>query len=238
MPSICRLFLPALLCSLASAADVTIDLPGSTANWDPALYGAMFDAPSDQQAQAEDIEIVGNSVHPTMYLRYDDQGTIATDSDDEVGFRVRVAGSGATGALAFNSGYILIAVESTGDSAIDFFIGFAGKGNDAAQGIDVYDAGTDTNTSPSTTSIAAPVRLTGFTASNFTMVQVSSTNDPIAGLDTDLNNAPNLTTFKGVDCFLSFKIGFGALESALSAKGVAITSTSQRSSRYSPLGRP
>ena len=61
-------FVPALLAigALAVAADTTIDLSGSTTNWDVLLRGAQFDTANDQQAQAADIELVGNATHGMM----------------------------------------------------------------------------------------------------------------------------------------------------------------------------
>ena len=85
------------------------------------LKGAQFDYPSDQQATAKDLELVGNATHTLFYTYFEDNGT-ATDTDDWLYFRVRMAGSKSSSRSDFTSGYVFVGVDVNGDGEIYFFL--------------------------------------------------------------------------------------------------------------------
>ncbi|HIJ49290.1 MAG TPA: DUF4347 domain-containing protein, partial [Gammaproteobacteria bacterium] len=213
------------LSTLASYQEtLAIDLAGSTANWDIVLKGNSFDYSDDQQAPSADLDLVGGKDDALLYMKFDDKGT--GTADDELGFRVRVNGSGSQSSSVFSSGYVFIGVDSDLDGAIEFFISISTKNN---SGIEVWSPGTGANTSPSTTTITSGVEILSedsFNSTNYSFTPVSNTTDPNAtfnDLDTNTDVTLGNRTYDEVDHFLSFKFSFATLVSKLADKGITIT---------------
>ena len=174
-------------------ARAEIFVNGPTIDWAVVQYpGVTSDWPTDQQANAPDLEIVGDATHPAIYTQFDDAET-SDPADGEIAFRLRVSGAKKTTEYA---GYAWIGVDVDIDGALDIFL-IASKNT-----IGIYDAGSDTNTSPNTTSVSkTPDWSTPSTSLNFGWVPVSLTTDP-AVTNTDVDNAG------GTDYFVSFKVPF------------------------------
>ncbi|MDX1804054.1 MAG: Ig-like domain-containing protein [Alcanivorax sp.] len=208
------LVLALLLCSQARAAVTPITLAGPVSDWDVIMQGAAFDPGNDQQASSNPgVDLVGTDQDATLFTIYDDKGTTADIGDDELAFRVRVGGANSQGAFG---GYIWIGIDVDLDGDLDAFIGVNGNGKTGTQfsgNVNVYDAGTDLNTSPSTSSATNPVTVATLqdNGTNFSFDTVDSVTDPSAS-NTDIN----LDT--KTDRFISFKVSWSAIKTALNAK--------------------
>ena len=130
------------------------DLGGSTANWSVVLKGDTFDPVNDTQAGKADTDLVGDANHATLYTAFDDGGT-ATESDDVIGFRLRI-GNDTDGAY---TAVALIGVDVNGDGAIDVYMSYDGRQN--GLGVTLWQPGAGLNLSPSSSSITNGVAATG-----------------------------------------------------------------------------
>jgi len=217
----------------SGAFTVSMSLTAPTTVWKPVLYGVSSDYVNDTQANANDLDLVGNAGHPVLYTYYDDNGTSATDTDDFLYFRVRVGGSKSNSSSLFSSGYIFLGVDVNGDGKVDFFISITERTNNEKR-ISVWSAGSGLNVSPSTTTLTGELPIVSFTV-NPTYVDfspVTPVNDPTV-TDVNLNDAalgtaPLALTIN--DHFLSFKLPFNnttpatdSLKEALAAKGFSVT---------------
>lgn len=196
------------------AAVTPIDLTGPVGNWDIVMKGTAFDPGNDQQASSNPgVDIVGTDLDATMLTIYDDKGTLADTSDDELAFRVRVGGANSQGAFGGN---LWIGMDVDLDGDLDAFIGMDGDGKTGASfdgNVNVYEAGNDLNTSPSTSSAINPVLIGTLldNGTNFSVDTVDAITDPNAST-TDIN-------IDGMaDRFISFKVSWDALKAALNAK--------------------
>ncbi|EDY19316.1 outer membrane protein [Chthoniobacter flavus Ellin428] len=211
---------------------VSMSLTAPTSVWKTVLYGPSSDFVNDTQANAADLDLVGNAGHPVLYTYYDDNGT-GSDTDDFLYFRVRVGGSKSSSSSVFTSGYIFLGVDVNGDGKIDFFISIT-KRTTGEQRISVWSPGSGLNVSPSTTTITGELPVVSF-ATNPTFVDfspVTPVNDPTV-TDVNLNDAALGTSPLPLninDHFLSFKIPFNnsssatdSLKEALAAKGLSVT---------------
>ena len=171
-----------------SGADIVDDatvtfyqLNGSSEDWKVILKGSNFDPGGDQQAVSNSsIDLIGTANDGTMYAIYD-AGLLTDDvSDDKVCYRFRVGGSKSN---SF-SGYIWIGVnvDPLTDGDNDVYLRVSGNGKSGAQfsgEVTVYDSGTGTNTSPSTSSVTNGVVATSLTDdSNFEFSQIGGVPDP------------------------------------------------------------
>ncbi|MBT7081619.1 MAG: DUF4347 domain-containing protein, partial [Chloroflexi bacterium] len=211
------------LSTLASyEGTLAIAINGSTADWDVVLKGSKFDNADDQQSPQTDLDLVGNSTHALLYMKFDEKD--AGTADDEIGFRVRVTGSKSSTSSSFSSGYIFTGVDSDLDGDLDFFISISTKNN---SGIQVWSPGTGANNSPSTTTITSGVQIVSeddFDSTNYSFTPVSSTTDPSA-VNNDMKTSSNLSlsgNYDEVDHFLSFKFSFASLVTALGNKLITI----------------
>jgi len=218
--------------ALSNSFNVSMSLTAPTSVWKRVLDGPSSDFVNDTQANAADLDLVGNAGHPVLYTYYDDNGN-ASDTDDFLYFRVRVGGSKSSSSSVFTSGYIFLGVDVNGDGRIDFFISIT-KRTTGEQRISVWSPGSGLNVSPSTTTITSELPIVNF-ATNPTFVDfspVTPTNDPTA-TDVNLNDAALGTSplpLNVNDHFLSFKIPFNnsssatdSLKEALAAKGLSVT---------------
>lgn len=196
------------------AAVTPIDLTGPVSSWDIIMQGTAFDPGNDQQASSNPgVDIVGTDLDATMLTIYDDKGTPGDTSDDELAFRVRVGGANSQGGFGGN---LWIGMDVDLDGDLDAFIGMDGDGKTGASfdgQVQVYEAGNDLNTSPSTSSAINPVWVADLldNGTNYSFDTVDGITDPNAS-NTDING--DLDT----DRFISFKINWDALKAALNAK--------------------
>ena len=187
----------------------TTDLVGNTA-WYALLKGANFDPYSDTQASKAGTEIIGNATHPSFYVNYDDNGTttgIDPELDDVLSLRIRIGDETKT----THSAYAFFGVDADNDGVLDVFFS-SGSGI-----IAIYNAGGDSNTSPSTTSLSASTNTYPQSTSNYNFAQVSVINDP----DWDGNNDLNGDT--KIDVFISFSIPIADLDALLVTQGITFT---------------
>ena len=198
----------------AQAAVTPINLAGPVSSWDIVMKGAAFDPGNDQQASANPgVDIVGTDFDATLFTIYDDKGTVGTTADDELAFRVRVGGANSQGAFG---GYMWIGMDVDLDGDLDAFIGMSGNGKTGAQfsgAVNAYEAGTGLNTSPSTSSADNPVLVATLldNGTNYSFDTVNGTTDPLAS-STDIN------LDAVTDRFVSFKVSWDALRTALNSK--------------------
>mgnify|MGYP001825615941 CR=1 FL=1 len=205
-----------LYIGISPAHAAPTDLAGSSA-WAALLEGVQYDNVSDTQANKAGTEIVGDATHPSMYVNYDDNGTttgINPELDDILSFRIRIGDETKT----THSSYVFVGIEANGDGIMDAFLSSgAGETN-------LWDAGTDSNTSPSTTDLSNSAYVT-YThgASNYNFAPVSVANDP----DWDGNN--DIGSDGRLDVFVSFSLLVSDLDAFLAepAQGITFTPATQ-----------
>ncbi len=190
------------------------DLVGNT-EWTALTKGVKFDATGDTQANKAGTEIVGNTIHASFYINYDDNGTTAgvdPELDDILSFRLRIGDE----TKASHSSYVFFGFDANGDDQLDGMVS-SGAGNTA-----IWATGTDLNISPSTTDIAnTPYTSYVQTVSNYNFAAVSAANDPDWDGNTDINSDSN------TDVFVSFSIQVSDLDAFLGAQGITFTPTTQ-----------
>ena len=201
-----------------NASVIFFQLDGSANDWKDVLKGANFDPGGDQQAVSNSsIDLVGTANDGTMYAIYD-AGILPDDvSDDKVCYRFRVGGSKSN---SF-SGYVWIGVnvDPLTDGDNDVYIRVYGNGKSGAQfsgEVKVYDAGTGTNTSPSTSSVANGVAIASLTdGTNFEFTQIGGTPDP----DPDVTNN-NINSDSELDWMISYCVDWTDLRDTINAKPI------------------
>lgn len=172
-----------------------ISLAGSTADWTPVQTGDNQDANDDSQSGGNETDLVGNAEHSLLYAKFDTNGT-DTESDDEIGFRIRVGaidGSGGFGAIG------LIGTDANNDGVVDLFLAYDGR---TTPTVTFFEPGSGTNDSPASTSLQNAVLAAG-AETNVSLVD--ATTDPSA-TDTDLDDDGNS------DAFVSFKFLFSSFK--------------------------
>ncbi len=187
----------------------TTDLSGKT-GWTPLMYGTAMDPGGDMQANAASTDLVGDSIHPLLYMSYNNMGTagVANEADDVLSFRLRVSSPNSAG----NFGAIsILGLDVNLDGRMDTYLSV----NDTPQGvfITIYDPGTQANNSPSTTSIT-PYQTITATAATYQFTAVSSASDPDWDNNTDIDGGGK------VDQFVSFSLGFDSVKQALARPNV------------------
>jgi len=204
LPLILAFVALAVLLVAPAAQALPVDPTSSSDLWVGISYPMVLpDFSDDQQTGQHDSDIVGNLDHAAVYTDFDDAGTPSL-TDGTLGFRVRLGGS-KKGAF---SHVFLIGIDAGSDGDINLFLGVNNSGSTAEVGI--WDAGSGSNTSPSTTSIVAtPVQSWNEVAGNYSYVPVDGSNDPSAAplfdVDADGDN----------DYFLTFVVDFQAIVNAM-----------------------
>ena len=192
------------------AEAVPIDPSSSTVGWTPIAYPTLLpDYSDDQRTGIPEADIVGDTVNPAFYFRFDDAGTPST-TDGAIGFRVRI---GADKNPAGFDHFMGVGLDANADGALDLFLAVENSGNPDQLGI--FDAGSGANTSPSTTSInSSPLVSYALSVSNYDFDDVDATIDPTATtFDIDADG--------DTDQFLTWVIPFGDLVAALSGQGIS-----------------
>ncbi len=193
-----------------SAAAVPIDPSSSTVGWTPISYPSLLpDFSDDQRTGITESDIVGDASNPAFYFRFDDAGTPST-TDGAIGFRVRI---GADKNPSGFDHFMGVGVDANQDGALDLFLAVDNSGNPDQLGI--FDAGSGSNTSPSTTTIvSSPLFSYAPSASNYGFGAVNAAIDPPATtFDIDADG--------DTDYFLTFVVLFADVVSALSAQGIS-----------------
>jgi hypothetical protein len=215
-----RVRLPCALRGLLAAAGVLalggpsvlaapIDPGSATTDWTPVEYPSLLpDFSDDQRTGIPEADLVGDASNPAFYFRFDDAGTSAA-TDGAIAFRARI---GADKNPSGFEHFIGVGLDANLDGALDLFLALENSGNPDRVGI--FDAGTGTNTSPSTTSIeSTPLFSYALSVSNFDFSPVDAVIDPSAtsfDLDADAET----------DHFVTFVIPFADVISALAAQGI------------------
>ena len=180
------------------------DLAGS-GSWTPLFKSDRFDLFSDTQAQKAGTEIVGDSAHGSFYFNYDDNTTTSDLTDDILSLRIRIGDE----TKATHSAYVFFGIDANQDGQLDVFIS-SGAGN-----TQVWQPGADSNTSPSTTSLAnSPTYSYAQDGTNYNFALVSAAND------SDWDGISDLNTDSNTDVFISFSIPVTDLAAMLAGNGI------------------
>ena len=132
-----------------------------------------------------------SATHSLLYAKFDDKGT-ASESDDEIGFRLRIGATDSGGGFV---GIAAVGTEVNADGTIDLFLAFDGRGTPT---VNFFEPGPGSNDSPVTTSLQTAAAAAG---ADTDVSLVDAATDPSA-TDTDLNGDDN------TDAFVSFKVPF------------------------------
>jgi hypothetical protein len=182
-----------------------IDMNGLS-GWKTIMSGSKFDPVYDQQAQKASTDLTGDDDHGVLYTAYDDKGT-ATESDDEIAFRIRMGGADSGGSF---SAVLLMGIDADLDGDLDMFITV----QDEENGIRLWHPGSELNVSPNTTS-TAPAGYEFSLEGNYSFVEVTETNDPDWGLGVSGYPENDIGNRDGADNFLTFKLPFYAIRDVL-----------------------
>ena len=203
-----------LVLSLSAGHAATVS--ASSTQW-TALTG-NYDFLADQQTGQPESDIVGATGNPGFFTTFNNNGS-ASATDGTIGFRLRLdAAGGNTNNPAFTR-VAWVGIDANIDGAIDAFLGISNQGNSSTLGI--FAPGNSTNTSPSTTSIAAsPSFSYTISSTNYNYRPVNFTTDG------GTTNDATTTTTGDPDYYLSVLLPFGDLVSYLATKGITINDQS------------
>ena len=213
--------------SLTKAYAAAPDLAGKT-GWTAVMYGVGRDPQGDSQAGSADTDIVADATHGSLYVGYNDNGTVTT-ADDGLYFRLRIDNPTSSSPPVFN-GVAVVGIDANLDGKIDIFVMVDGR--NSSQVVRLMDPGTGANISPNTTSTTALPSgwlpnngIYSFTTALYRGVTVSSGTDPHWNGDDDLGNDGK------TDIFVSWRIPMDDLATVL-----AIPSPADRYGNYGPRG--
>ena len=201
----------ALTCTAGTAVASVVDVNAPTTSWTVIRYGGSpsSDPFVDQQTGSAEGDIVGNSLHPSVYTMFGDANTPST-TDGTLAFSIRL---GADAAPAGFKTAAFIGIDANQDGKLDLFIGVNNSGN--ANTIGIWSPGPGLNISPNTTTIGNnPLVSYVETAANYSWTIVSTTNDPSVGTALDLDGGGQN------DYFLNFALPFNDIVTQLGAAGI------------------
>jgi hypothetical protein len=183
----------------------------STDNWTVIQYpnGPSTDAFTDQQTGDKEGDIVGNSLNPSLYKMFDDNGTVNVHTDGTLSFRVRIAAEANPPGF---QGAFYVGMDVNNDGAVDLFAGAINKGSVSIVG---YFTPTGTANSPGGSNIndSTPFYSEAITATNYNWQGVTTGvagNDPSATTN-DVDGGGKQ------DFFLSLALPFNQAVAALNA---------------------
>jgi len=194
-----------------SAIASVVDVTSPTTSWMPVQYtNNNPDPSSDQQTGTAEGDLVGNVAHPSFYTQFGDAGTPSL-TDGNLAFRARVGGD--LNPVGFKTA-LFVGIDANNDGALDLFVGVNNSGS--ADTVGIWNPGTGTNTSPSTTSIVStPLLSYTPTAANYHWAAVTLTIDPSVGMSTDIDGGGQN------DYFLSFAVPFNDVVTQLNLRGIS-----------------
>jgi len=205
-------------CVAASStfAAITVGSDTDTGGWK--TVAGNYDYLVDQQTGQAQSDIVGGvggsyNTYDAGFFTNWDPGT-ASNTDGTLGFRVRLDSVDNANKGTYNS-LLWIGVDANKDGAIDAFMGVNNSGSNS--NIEIYDAGTGLNNSPSTTTIAnTPYNSVAETASNYSYRAVNFTTD--GGTTNDITTGTSGDT----DYYVSFTVNFATLVAFLNTQNISI----------------
>lgn len=205
-----QLFFFALVSILLSASANAQLISGSTNQWKPILFGGknVSDPSLDQQTGQRESDLVGSSTIPSAYMAFD-PATSSSLTDGTLYFRIRVAEDSQA---AGYSGYVWVGIDANSDGKLDLFAGVNRQGSSAFNVL--RNPGTNTNTSPSTTSIVTTDLSPSpyaHTASNYNWAAVGAAN--YTGTNFDADGGAK------ADYFMSFGMPFQDIVNTLNTTG-------------------
>ena len=178
-----------------------------------------YDYLSDQQTGQPSSDIVGGSggsynLYDAGFYTHWDAGT-ASNTDGTLGFRVRLDDHDGSNTPAYN-GFLWVGIDADTSGSIDVFVGVDKQGNSSK--IAIYDAGSGSNNSPSTTTIAqnSYYSTDAVSGTNYSYREVNSLND--GGTTNDITTS----TSGDIDYYISFTVDFDRVVTFLNTQGISI----------------
>lgn len=210
-----KLLISALVCTVAcsswAAAAVLVSDPSTF--W--ISLDGNYDYLDDQQTGQKAGDIVGEGLNRGLFVTFDDNGS-ASDTDGTIGFRLRIDDVDGPKKKPQFDRVAWIGIDADLSGSIDVFLGLNMQGS--TEEIGVYSPGTDSNTSPNTTSIdATPYRSYALTSTNYNYRPVDYTTD--GGTTNDATPA----TSGDPDHYVSFMVPFADVVSFLEGRAISIT---------------
>jgi uncharacterized protein (TIGR03382 family) len=200
-----------------SFAVISVNSETDSGGW--SAVGGNYDYLADQQTGQAAGDIVGgtggtyNSYDAGFFTNWD--AGDSSNTDGVLGFRVRLdeAGQGNQ----FNR-MLWVGMDANLDGSVDVFMGVNRQGSNNELGI--YDAGTQANTSPSTTSVGSNATPYTISSSNYNYRAVNFTTD--GGTSNDITTG----TSGDPDYYLTFLINFQDVVNFLNTQGISINDSS------------
>jgi hypothetical protein len=184
-------------------------LTASTSSWVPLKYGgsSTYDPSVDQQTGQRESDLVGTAnLIPSFYTTFDPGTSSLTDGT--IYFRSRHSEDSQS---AGYSGYLWVGIDANADNILDIFVGAARQGTSSSFRMVICNPGTNTNSSPNTTTITTEIYSASHTASNYDWSPVSASNYSGTNFDADSNG--------NTDYFMSFSLPFQEIVNALNTTG-------------------
>ncbi|MEK9947149.1 MAG: DUF4347 domain-containing protein, partial [Alphaproteobacteria bacterium] len=204
---------------------LTTAMDAASSNFSEVLKGTTFDPGQDIQAQAA-IDLTGDGSNAMLYMKYDDQGTAGDTSDDELYIRLRTDQS-LDNNDKFN-GYAWMGMDVDSDGDLDAFL--MATGTSQGFSINIYNAGSGANTSPSTTELdSSPSQTTALISNETITVSETSGGDFISSSSTshmmkkvaDVDGGTGDADSDGnADYFLTFKVNADNFFSTVNGKKI------------------
>ena len=198
--------------AIGTATASLVDVTSPTTEWRVIRYGGAngFDPTVDQQTGSAEGDIVGDSLHASVYTKFADANTPSL-TDGTLAFRLRLGAD--TSPAGFKTAAFVGIITNPASGKIDLFIGVNNSGN--ANSIGIYSPGSGANVSPSTTTIVSPALVSySLTSANYDWSAVNTTIDPSVGTATDIDAGGQN------DFFLTFAVPFSDIVAQLAAMGI------------------
>ena len=193
-----------------------------------------FDYHADQQTGNSPVssDIVGGEGDNYGFLiAFNDNGSV-NSIDGSLGFRVRLDKPDQDGNNPAEFDNVLwVAIDANGNGSLDVFLAANFAGSTSA--IQIWAPGNDSNTSPSTTSIAS-TPYQSYTVDSIEDVTVANYNYRAVDIQADGGTTNDVTTGTAddTDYYLSFMVPFADIVQYLGSLAAPINITDQTSLRF------